>query len=133
MKNNGKFEKDKTDLERQDARALKKRAAEDVTQDADSYVSKTRPQSEQIMGSNPLEQLAHLLSHMLAGGRAGSQDEIDGLLIYSGENGSRLVLSDELLEISREADAASLATEPIRIFHVQASAPWVQRVRPGHA
>lgn len=133
MKNNGKFEKDKTDLKRQDAWALKKRAAEDVTQDADSYVSKTRPQSEQLMGSNPLEQLAHLLSHTLARVRAGSQDEIDGLLIYSSEKGARLVLSDELLEISHEADAVALATEPIRIFHVQAPAPWVQRVRPGHA
>lgn len=133
MKNNAKLERDKPVLERQDAVALRKRATEDAVKDADFYASSVRPQREKSTGFNNREALSYLLSPKQPQVRVGAQDEIDGLLIRSCEGSTKLVLSDEISEVSLVAEAEALAAEPIRIFHVQAPAPWVQQVHPGEA
>ncbi len=133
MKNNTKSEQYKPDLERQDATALRKRAAEDAVKDADSYVSNPRPQCPKKTEANSFGLVLDLISPTLEEARVGSTEGIDGLLIHSCESRARLVLSDEILEISLTAEVEALTTEPIRIFHVQTLAPWVEQVHPGNA
>jgi hypothetical protein len=133
LKNNPESEQYQADLERQDATALRKRAAEDAVKDADSYVSKSRPQRGKVAGPHSFGLVLDLLSPTLEGAKVGSQDGIDGLLIHSGDIRSRLVLSDELLEISLAAEVEALMAGPIKLFHVQTLAPWVEQVYPGKA
>lgn len=133
MKNKAELKRDKPVLQRQDAVALRKRATEDAVKDADTYASSSRPLLGKAKGSDNREALAYLLSPKQPQVRVDTQDEIDGLLIRSCEGLSKLVLSDEVSEVSLVAEAKVLAAEPLRIFHVQGPAPWVQQVHPGEA
>jgi len=133
LKNNAESEQYKPDLERQDAKELRKRAAEDAVKDADSYVSNTRSQRDKVAGTNSFGLVLDLLSPTLEAARAGSPEGIDGLLIHSVDIRARLVLSDEILEISLTAEVEALRAGPIRLFHVQTPAPWVEQVYPGNA
>lgn len=120
-------------LEQLDAVSLKRRAAEDAVKDADSYAFSTRPQRRVAVESKKTDPVAHLLDTRNARLRVGSQDGIDGLLIHADESDPMLVLSDELLEISRAIEEEVLGAEPLKIFHVQAPSPWVEQVYAGKA
>lgn len=133
MKNDMEFNQIVAKLEQLDATSLKRRAAEDAVKDADSYAVSTRPQHKKKVEPKGLDPVTDLLGAKQARLRIGLQDGIDGLLIHANEDDPRLVLSDELLEISLADEAEALETEPIRIFHVRAAAPWVQQVHAGKA
>jgi hypothetical protein len=133
LKNNIEFKQFTANLEQLDAMSLKRRAAEDAVKDADSYAFSTRPQRKKMEGPKGLDPVEYLLGEKHSRVRMGSQDEIDGLLIHSNEDKARLVLSDEILEISLADEAEALEAEPIRIFHVQAPSPWVEKVYAGKA
>lgn len=133
MKNDIEFKQFTGETEQLDAISLKRRAAEDAVKDADSYAISTRPQSKKIAESKGLGPVADLLGAKQTRIRVGAQDGIDGLLIHANEDDPRLVLSDELLEISLADEAEALEVEPITIFHVQAPAPWVEYVQAGKA
>lgn len=133
MKNNMTLKKVVGNLEQLDAMSLKRRAAEDAVKDADSYAFSARPLRGRDAESKSFDPVAHLLGTRSTRLRVGSQDEIDGLLIHVDEDDPRLVLSDELQEISLADEAEALETEPIKIFHVQAPTPWVEHVYPGKA
>ena len=148
MKNHRDIEHGAVNLELLDATELKRRAAEDAVRDADFYALNTRPQprkaSDCVSHTYPcvprkasdaagFDPVSYLLTSKHARMRVGAQDGIDGLLIHPNESAASLVLSDEMQEISLEDEVAALADEPIRIFHVQAPAPWVEQVRVGKA
>jgi hypothetical protein len=133
LKNNMTLKKVVGNLEQLDAMSLKRRAAEDAVKDADSYAFSARPLRGRDAESEAFDPVAHLLGARRARLRVGSQDEIDGLLIHVDEDDPRLVLSDELQEISLADEAEALEAEPIKIFHVQAPTPWVEHVYPGKA
>jgi len=121
------------DLGQLEATELKRRAAEDAVKDADTYAFNTRPQRKKPSGTNGLDPVSYLLTTKHPRGRVGSTEGIDGLLIHTNEGGGSLVLSDEILDISLADEVAALAVEPIKIFHVQAPAPWVEQVLVGKA
>jgi hypothetical protein len=127
------FKRIAVDLEQLDAMSLKRRAAEDAVKDADSFAFSTRPQHKKTVEPKRDDPVADLLDATHSRIKMGSQDEIDGLLIHLNEDNPRLILSDELLEISLADEAAALEAEPIKIFHVQAPAPWVEQVHAGKA
>jgi len=131
LKNHTEPEHGRADLEQPDAAELKRRAAEDAVSDADSYALDTRPRCKMPSGAEGLDPASSLLTNPYARGRVGSQEGIDGLLIHPSEGGTRLVLSDEILEISHADEVAALMAEPIKIFHVQAPVPWVEEIRAG--
>lgn len=121
------------DLKQLDATELKRRAAEDAVSDANSYALDTRPQRKKPSGAKGLGRASSMLRTRDARTQLDSQEGIDGLLIHSNEGGASLVLSDEILEVSLVDEVAALMTEPIKIFHVQAPAPWVEQVLAGKA
>ena len=121
------------DLERLDAAELKRRAEQDAVRDADSYARATRIRRKNATAPRGLDAHADLLTGKRPRGKIGSQEGIDGLLIHSNEGGSRLVLSEEILDISLADEVAAIMTEPIKIFHIQSSTPWVEEVRAGRA
>lgn len=133
MKNHRDIEHGAVNLELLDATELKRRAAEDAVRDADFYALNTRPQPRKASDAAGFDPVSYLLTSKHARMRVGAQDGIDGLLIHPNESAASLVLSDEMQEISLEDEVAALADEPIRIFHVQAPAPWVEQVRVGKA
>lgn len=133
MKNDIEFKKFVGNLEQLDAMSLKRRAAEDAVKDADSYAFGTRPQHKKAIEPKGVEPIVDLLSGRHARIRVGAQDGIDGLLIHANEDDPRLVLSDELMEISIADEVEALNAEPITIFHVQAPAPWVEHAYVGKA
>ena len=121
------------DPERLDATELKRRAAEDAVKDADSYAISVRPQRKKdavVKGDDPF---SYLLKAKVPRVAVGSQEGIDGLLIRANDSQANLVLSDEMLQISLADEVAALEVEPIRIFHVQGPAPWVEQVLAGKA
>jgi hypothetical protein len=134
LKNHTEPEHRMPDLEQLEAMELKRRAAEDAVKDADSYALNTRPQREKTSEAKGLDPVSNLLkTGKHASVRVDSQEGIDGVFIHSNEGGASLVLSDEMLEISLADEVAALAAEPIRIFHVQAPAPWVEQIHAGKA
>ncbi len=125
--------KSKADRERQDETSLRKRAAEDAVGDADSYAIRVRCEFEKVMTPNGREPSASSLSKESAKAKVGLEEEIDGVLIHSVEGATRLILSDELLQISNASEVESIGVDPIRLFHVQSRSPWMQQVRAGAA
>lgn len=123
----------KLDRERQDKTALKNRAVEDAVEDADSYAIRVRREFENVRSPNRKDSLSTSLTQKNAGATVDSLEGIDGVLIHSVEGTTKLVLSDELLQISSVSEAESVMVEPMNLFHVQSRAPWVQLVRPGAA
>ena len=121
------------DAEQLDATELKRRAAEDAVKDADSYAISVRPQRNKESVAKGLDPVSYLLKAKQPRVSVGSQEGIDGLLIHANDSQANLVLSDEMLEISLADDVAALDVEPIRIFHVQCPAPWVERILVGKA
>lgn len=121
------------DLGQLEATELKRRAAEDAVKDADTYAFNTRPQRKKASVTNGLDPVSYLLTTKHPRERVESTEGIDGLLIHANGGDASLVLSDEILEISLADEVAALASEPIRIFHVQAPAPWVEQVLVGKA
>lgn len=106
---------------------------EDAFEDADSYAIRVRREFENNRTASNQNPLASSLGRQNSRDSAGSLEEIDGVLIHSVEGTTKLVLSDELLEISNSSEAESVAIDPMNLFHVQSRSPWVQRVRPGMA
>lgn len=121
------------DLEQLDARELKRRAAEDAVRDADSYAVSARPQHKKDSVVQGLEPISYLLRAKPPQASVGSQEGIDGLLIHANDSQTNLVVSDEILQVSLADEVAALEGEPIRIFHVQSPAPWVEHVLAGKA
>ena len=121
------------DPEQLDARELKRRAAEDAVKDADSYAISARPQRKKDAVVQGLDPISYLMKAKQTQLSDGSQGGIDGLLIHANDGQASLVLSDEMMEISLADEVASLEDEPIKIFHVQGPAPWVERIRAGKA
>lgn len=112
---------------------LRRRAAEDAVEDADSYAIRVRRQFERAVMPYSREPSASLLSAECAKAQVGLEGEIDGVLIHPVEGATRLILSDELLDISGASAAELIGLAPIRLFHVQSRSPWTQQVRPGAA
>jgi hypothetical protein len=133
LKNDIEYKQSTMDLQQLDTISLKRRAAEDAVKDADSYAFGARPQQRRSLVAKAADPVGDLLGAKHARVRVGSQDGIDGLLIHSNEDDLRLILSDEILEISLADEAAALEAEPIRIFHVQAPSPWIEQVHAGKA
>lgn len=133
MKNDAITATNKVNLQLQDATELRKRALEDAFEDADSYAIRVRREFENNRTASNQNPLASSLGRQNSRDSAGSLEEIDGVLIHSVEGTTKLVLSDELLEISNSSEAESVAIDPMNLFHVQSRSPWVQRVRPGMA
>lgn len=133
MKNNTDPEHGTLHLEQPDAAELKRRAAEDAVKDADSFAFNSRPEQRRSSGSSASDLVSYLLKAKPSPARVGPQDGIDGVFIHPSEGAAKLVLSDELQEISLQDEIAALASEPIRIFHVQAPAPWVEQIYVGSA
>lgn len=106
---------------------------EDAVEDADSYAIRVRREFEHPRKPSRRDLLTSSLRQESARTTVGSLEEIDGVLIHSVEGTTRLVLSDELLQISNTSEAESVSVEPMNLFHVQSRSPWVQRVRPGAA
>jgi hypothetical protein len=119
--------------EQLDARELKRRAAEDAVRDADSYAISARPQRKKDSVVQGLDPISYLLKAKQPRESVGSQEGIDGLLIHANDSQANLVLSDEMLEISLADEVAALEVEPIKIFHVQGPAPWVEQIFAGKA
>jgi hypothetical protein len=120
-------------LKNLDATELKKRAAEDAVRDADSYAVSGNPQTRQTFAVKGLDQVSHLMQT----GEGSTPDDppegIDGIMVHANDCGARLVLSDEMLKISLADEIAALASEPVKIFHVDGSSPWVEQVIAGKA
>ncbi|MEJ2007962.1 MAG: hypothetical protein P8Z30_07370 [Acidobacteriota bacterium] len=133
MKNNAISDQTKVDQKRLDETALRRRAAEDAVGDADSYAIRVRRQFQNVAMPSGRERSDYSLSKETAGGKVGPLEEIDGVLIHAVEGTTRLILSDEILEISSTSAGESIVVEPIRLFHVQSRAPWTQQVRAGAA
>ncbi len=134
MKNHTEPKHGILNLEYLEATELKKRAAEDAVKDADYYAFITRPRQVRSEGSNGLNQVSDFMkSNKDSGLKVGSPEGLDGLFICSNDGGDKLLLSDEMLQISLADEVAALAAEPIRIFHVKAPAPWVAEIRAGKA
>lgn len=121
------------DLEQLDARELKRRAAEDAVRDADSYAVSARPQHKKDSVVQGLDPISYLLRAKPPQASVGSQEGVDGLLIHANDSQTNLVVSDEILQVSLADEVAALEGEPIRIFHVQSPAPWVEHVLAGKA
>ena len=134
MKNHTEPKHGMLNLEYLEATELKRRAAEDAVKDADYYAFNTRPRQATTEGSKGLDSVSDFLKASKdASVKIDSAEGLDGLFIRSNDGGDKLVLSDEMLGISLADEVAALATEPIRIFHVKAPAPWVEEVRAGQA
>lgn len=133
MKNYATSKESKTNREQQDETVLRRRAAEDAVQDADSYAIRVRRQFEKVTTSCNRGPSVSSLSKESAKAKAGLDEEVDGVLIHSVEGTTRLILSDEILQISNASEVESIGIDPIRLFHVQSRAPWMQQVRPGAA
>jgi hypothetical protein len=122
-----------SDLGQPDATELKKRAAEDAVRDADSYAFSTRPQPKKAPTVKEMNPVSYLMKAKQPSASVGSQEGIDGVLIHANDSQTNLVLSDEMLQISLPDEVAALAVEPIKLFHVQGPAPWVEQVHVGRA
>jgi hypothetical protein len=133
LKNNNDLEAEIASIDQPEAAELKRRATEDAFKDADSFAMHSRMERKKVPGASASDLISYLLKTKQAPARVGPQDGIDGLFIHPSESAAKLVLSDELQKVSLEDEVAALATEPIRIFHVQAPAPWVEQVLPGNA
>ena len=133
MKNFTEPEYGKTDLGQLDASELKRRAAEDAFKDADSYAVSARPQNKTTPSVKRVNPVSYLMRAKQPRVSVDPQEGIDGLLIHANDSQANLVLSDEMLQISLADEVAALADEPIRIFHVQGPAPWVEQVLAGKA
>lgn len=121
------------DPEQLDARELKRRAAEDAVRDADSYAVSARLQHKKDSVSQFLDPISYLLKAKQPQASVGSEEGIDGLLIHANDGHANLVVSDEILKVSLADEITALEVEPIRIFHVQSPAPWVEHVLAGKA
>lgn len=121
------------DPEQLDAMELKRRAAEDAVRDANSYAISARPQRKKDAVVQGLDPVSYLVKAKQPRVSVGSQEGIDGLLIHANDSRTNLVLSDEMLEISLADEVAALDVDPIRIFHVQGPAPWVEQILAGKA
>lgn len=121
------------DPEQVDARELKRRAAEDAVRDADSYAVSARTQHRKGSVAQTLDPISYLLETRQSQASIGSEEAIDGLLIHANDNHANLVVSDEILQVSLADEVRALEVEPIRIFHVQSPAPWVEHVLAGKA
>lgn len=117
------------DLKQLDATELKRRAEEDAVRDADSFARAVRVRRNKPSAAQRFDAQSYLLTGKNSRGRVAAQEGIDGLLIHSNEGDSSLVLSEEILEISLADEVAAIMTEPIKIFHIQTPAPWVEEVR----
>lgn len=98
--------------ERQDATALRKRAADDAVRAADWYASKSWRQPDANVGSSSLGLVTELFCPKRMRPGAGSPDGIDGRLVHSVAGAT----SDELLEIFLAAEAEALGSQSMRIF-----------------
>ena len=121
------------DTEQLDARELKRRAAEDAVRDADSYAVSARPQRKKDSVVQGIDPISSLMKAKQPQASVGSQEGVDGLLIHANDSQTNLVVSDEILQVSLADEVAALEAEPIRIFHVQSPAPWVEHVFAGKA
>lgn len=133
LKNHSDRQHKKAVREPLDAKTLKRRAAEDALSDADSFAFSRRPQGRKPPGANGPDPDSSLPTARRRRVLGALQDRVDGLLIHSNGGGNRLVLSDEMLEISLPDEAAALVSGPVTIFHVAAPAFWVQHVWAGNA
>lgn len=106
---------------------------EDAVEGADLYAVRVRREFEKPATPGSRNSLAHDTSQGSARATVGSLEEIDGVLIHPVEGATRLVLSDEFLQISSTAEMEMVTVGPINLFHVQSRAPWVQRVCPAAA
>jgi hypothetical protein len=120
-------------LEKLDATELKRRAAEDAVNDADSYATSARPQPRKTSVVKGLDQVSHLMKAVPGPAPSEPPEGIDGILVRANDCGSSLVLSDEMLQFSLADEVSALASEPIKIFHVHGPAPWVEQVIAGKA
>jgi hypothetical protein len=133
LKNNNDPNPGIASMDQPDAAELKRRAAEDAVKDADTFAMHSRPDHRTVSRARASDLISNLFKARQSSARLGSEEGIDGLFIHPCEGAAKLVLSDELQKISLEDEVAALATEPIRIFHVQAPAPWVEQILPGNA
>lgn len=133
MKNTAESRKFAENRERRQPKTLAKRAAEDAVEDADLFAVLVRRQFEKSMPTKSHDSSVPLQTVRKCKVGAESDEEIDGVLIHPIEGTTRLVLSDELQEISLDAEVESIRSEPITLFHVQSRFPWVQKVLPGSA
>lgn len=120
-------------LENLDATELKRRAAEDAVKDADSYAVSARPQPRKTTTVKGLDQVFHLMRTREEPESGDSPEGIDGIMVHANDCAASLVLSDEMLKISLPDEIAALASEPVKIFHVEGSAPWLEQVIAGKA
>ena len=134
MKNHTEPKHGMPNLKYLEATELKRRAVEDAVKDADYFAFITRPRQVRVEGSKGLDPVSDFMkSDKDTALKAGSPEGLDGLFIRSNDGGDKLLLSDEMLQISFADEVAALSVEPIRIFHVKAPAPWVEEVRAGKA
>lgn len=133
MKNLTELKYGTRDLEQPDARELKRRAAEDAVRDANSFAVNARPQRKKDFVAQGLDPISYLLKSKQPQPSVGSQEGIDGLFIHANDGQPNLVVSDEILQVSLADEVAALEGEPIRIFHVQSPAPWVEHILAGKA
>lgn len=133
MKNLTELKYGTRDPEQLEAMELKRRAAEDAVRDADSYAISARPQRKKDSVVQGVDSFSYLLKAKQPRVSVGSQEGIDGLLIHANDSQTNLVLSDEMLEVSLADEVAALEDEPIKIFHVQGPAPWVEQIFAGKA
>jgi hypothetical protein len=120
-------------LEILDATELKRRAAEDAVKDADSYAFSARPQPRKTAEVKGLDQVSHFMQTKEESESGDQPEGIDGIMVHANDCGARLVLSDEMMQISLAAEIAALASEPVKIFHVDGPAPWLEQVIAGKA
>jgi len=133
LKNHFTSAKSNADRQWQDETSLRKRAAEDAVGDADSYAIRVRREFEKAMTANGQEPSALAFSREDAKAKVGVEEEVDGVLIHSLDGKTKLILSDEILHVSKLSEVESIGVDPIRLFHVQSRFPWMQQVRPGAA
>jgi hypothetical protein len=120
-------------LRQLDASELKRRAAEDAFNDADSYAVGTTSQVKTAPSIKEVNPVSFLMKAKTSPVSLDSPEGIDGVLVRANDSQASLVLSDELLQISLADEIAALEDEPVKIFHVQGPSPWVEQVRAGKA
>ncbi len=112
LKDNAKVEQYQPELDRQDALALRERAADDVREDADLYISKAWPQENRHAGASALALVRELYRPNSHEAGTGSPQGIEGSLTHSVGGAT----SDELLKIFLSAKVEVLSTQSLRIF-----------------
>ena len=133
LKNHLESENGMANMRQLDATELKRRAAEDAVKDADSYAISARPQARRDSAVKGLDRVSQLMKTREEPESGDESDGIDGVMVHANDSDASLVLSDEMLQISLPDEIAALTTEPIKIFHVDGSAPWVEHVIAGKA